>query len=82
MIVFKDYTMYHVLDKEVVLVSDDVGSGLNTVAEIDNNYYYLGNETPNILAAILAWQEFSGKDLSEDEMKQVLMVNDLYSGAV
>lgn len=82
MIVFKDYTMYHVLGKEVVLVSDDIGNGLNTVAEIDNSYYYLGNETPNVLAAILAWQEFSGQDLTADEMKQVLVDNELFSGAI
>jgi hypothetical protein len=74
--------MYHVLEKEVVLISDDMGYGINTVAEIDNNYYYLGNETPNILAAVLAWQEFSGRDLSEVEMNQVLNVNNLLSGAI
>jgi len=82
MLVYKDYTMYHVLDKEVVLVSDDIGNVINTVAEIDNNYYYLGNETPNVLAAILAWQEFSGLDLTADEMNQVLIDNELVSGAI
>lgn len=82
MIVFKDCITYTILDKEVFLVSDDIGSGLNTVAEIDNNFYYLGNETPNVLAAILAWQEFSGQDLTADEMRQVLTDNELISAAI
>lgn len=82
MIVYKDHTIYDVLGKKVNLISDEIGTGQNTVAEIDNVYYYLGNETPNVLAAVLAWQELTGKDLTEDELHQVMIANNLISGAI
>lgn len=82
MIVYKDYTIYDVLGKKVNLISDEMGTGQNTVAEIDDVYYYLGNETPNVLAAVLAWQESTGKDLTEDELNQVMIANNLISGAI
>jgi hypothetical protein len=82
MIVYKDYTIYDVLGQKVNLISDEMGNGQNTVAEIDDVYYYLGNETPNVLAAVLAWQEYTGKDLTEDELNQVMITNNLISGAI
>lgn len=82
MIVYKDYTIYDVLGLKVNLISDEICNSQNTVAEIDDVYYYLGNETPNILAAVLAWEEFTGKNLSEDELHQVMVTNNLISGAI
>ena len=82
MIVFEDNIVYNVLGRKVTLISDVINDSQNTVAEIDKVYYYLGNETANVLAAVLAWQEFNGRDLTEDELDQVMIDNKLTSGTI
>jgi len=82
MIVFEDNIVYNVLGRKIILISDRINDSQNTVAEIEEIYYYLGNETANVLAAVLAWQEFSGRDLTEDELNQVMIDNNLVSAAI
>ena len=57
MIVHKDYTTFNVLGTEINLYSNETVYGLSTVAEMPDRLHYLGNETPNIVAAVFAWQE-------------------------
>ena len=82
MIVYKDYVSFTILDKEVNIISDETESGRNTVVEIDNNYYYLGNEYPTIATAIFGWQDAFGRDLTQEELRQALIVNNLISAAI
>ena len=75
MLVYKDCIDFNVMGRDICLISDAIGDSLSTIAEVSGVYYYLGNEVPNILAAVLAWQEFSGRDLTEDELMQVMADN-------
>lgn len=82
MIVYKDYVTFTVLGQEINLFSEDLDTGRNTIAEIDNRYHYLGSEPVTISSAIFAWQEVFGRDLSGEELKQTLIDNKLLSEAV
>ena len=79
MIVYKDYLVFSILGEEVNLISDETDYGRNTVAEVSDSYHYLGNEYPNIAAAILVWQDIHGRELTSEELRQVLIVNNLMS---
>ena len=82
MLLYRDCTTFKVMDKEIHLYSEDLGYSLNTVAEMGDIIHYLGNETPNIAAAIFAWQEVNGRDLTAEEFRQVLIDNSLLSQAI
>lgn len=82
MIVFKDHISYLILGKEVNVISEYMEYGYNTVVEIDNTYHYLGPNYPDIATAIAIWQKINGKELTLKEIDQVLMDNNLISGAV
>lgn len=82
MIVYKDYVTFTVLGEEIHLISDELDHGRNTVAEIKNRYHYLGNEYPTISTAIFAWQETNGRDLTSEELRQVMVDNHLLSEAI
>lgn len=74
---FKDCLEYKIKDKKITIISDLINEINNTVAEIDNKYYYLGDETPNLLAAIIAYQEVTGLTISASEMHIILEENKL-----
>jgi hypothetical protein len=82
MIVYKNYVTFNVLGLEINLISDETEHCLNTVAEINNKYHYLGSEHPTISGAIFAWQETNGRDLTSEELHQVMVDNNLLSGAI
>jgi len=82
MIVYKDYSTFIIMGQEINLISDETDYGRNTVAEMSEAYHYLGDEYPSVAAAILAWQELSGRELTSDELHQVLVDNQLTSGAI
>lgn len=71
-----------ILGQEVNIYSEDLGHNLNTVAEIDGEFHYLGNENPNIESAVFAWQDVHERDLTPEEISQVLMDNRLTSQAI
>lgn len=82
MIVYKDYVVFTVLGVDIALISDETCHGRNTVAEINNQLYYLGDELPNIYSAVLTWQDLNKKDLSQEELYQVMIDNKLISEAI
>jgi hypothetical protein len=82
MIMYHDYVTFLVMGQEVNLISDELDFGRNTVAEINNRIHYMGAESPSITTAIFAWQEVNGKELTDEEFKQVLLDNQLISGAI
>ena len=77
MLVYKNYVTFSVLGKEINLISEEFDTGRNTVAEIDNSYYYMGNEYPSISIAVDAWQELNGRLLSNEELVQIMIDNKL-----
>lgn len=79
MIVYKNYVSFIILGKEVNLISDETDYGQITFAEIDGTYFYRGHEQPTITAAIFAWQDVMGQEVTMDEMRQVMIDNHLLS---
>lgn len=79
----QDSFLYHkcitfkILDKEINLYSEELYFGLNTVAEIDNQFYYLGHDNCNIESAIFAWQEINNRHLTSEELLQTMQFNKL-----
>jgi hypothetical protein len=82
MIVYRDYVTLKIMGQEINLFSEELDLGRNTVAEINSRYHYLGNELPNVAAAIFAWQEVNGRDLTGEELRQVMIDNHLISSAI
>lgn len=82
MLVYKDYQSFDILGEEVIIISDETCYGRNTVAEIKDQYHFLGNEYPTISSAIFAWQEFYNLDLNDEELRQIMEDNNLISKAI
>lgn len=82
MLVYSDCATFKVLGKVIRLYSEELEHDRNTVAEIDEHLHYLGNELPNVAAAIFAWQEVNGRELTNEELYQVMIDNHLTSEAI
>lgn len=82
MIVYNNYIAFKILDEEVNIISDETAYGRNTVVEIDKAFHYMGDEFPGVAAAIYAWQEVKGRDLTNEELHQILDDNKLISKAI
>lgn len=82
MLLYKDYLTFKILEQDVNLVFSDTDYGYNTIVEIMDKYYYLGNSQPNIYTAILAWQKVFNRTLTEEEQRLVMMDNHITSSAI
>lgn len=82
MIVYKDYVVFTVLGEEINLISSETAYGRSTVAEINGQYHYLDDELPTIASAIFAWQELNNRDLTTEELHQIMVDNKLISEAI
>jgi hypothetical protein len=78
-IVFKDYKTFNILNCYINIVSEELNNFTNTLAEIDGQVYYLGEESYTISSAIFAWQEVNKRELTTEELVQVLKDNSLIS---
>ncbi|CAB4196799.1 hypothetical protein UFOVP1290_319 [uncultured Caudovirales phage] len=77
MILYKDYVSFVVLGQEINLISNETEYGRSTVAEIASSFHYLGNEAPDINLAIWAWEEMHCRLLTNDELDQTLIDNNI-----
>lgn len=82
MIKYKDYVTFKIMGNDINLFSEELQYGKNTVAEIDGHMHYLGNENPTISSAIFAWQEVNNRDLTNEELRQVMIDNNLLSQGI
>jgi hypothetical protein len=82
MIVYKNYQVFNLLGEELNIISDETVYGRNTVVEINNIYHHMGDEFPGVAAAIYAWQEVNGRDLTNEELHLILEDNKLLSKAI
>lgn len=76
-IVLDDSISYRILDSEVKFYADETVYGWNVVAEYNDTFYNLGNESIGIQLAVFFWQEKNGRELFQDELKQIMLDNDL-----
>lgn len=79
--VYTDYQVFKILGEEVNIISDETAYGRNTVVEMNKVFHYMGDEFPGVAAAIYAWQEVNGRDLTNEELHQILEDNKLLSQA-
>ena len=82
MIVYKNYKVVKILGEEVNVISDETAYGRSTIVEINKYFHYMGEEFPGVAAAIYAWQEVNGRDLTNEELHQILEDNSLLSQAI
>jgi len=82
MIVYKDYVTFSILGEEINLISDETDYGQITFAEIGGQYFYRGQVQPNVSAAISAWQDIFGREVTMQELHQVMIDNHLSSEAI
>lgn len=82
MIVYSNYVTFMILDTEVRLISDSLDTGVNTVAEVGKRLHYLGSESPTLGAAVLAWEAVNGRDLTDNEFRQVLIDNNILTSTI
>ena len=75
MTIYNNFITFKILNIDINIISDQTNYGTNTVAEINDKYFYLGNQDPNVLAAIFAWEIFSGKSISDKDFAQALEDN-------
>jgi len=76
--VYKDCISFKILGQEVNLYCSETYDGtLNTVAEFDTKYYYMGNESPNIIAAVIAWQKVNDRLLTQEEVNVIFKENNI-----
>lgn len=78
----KNYMSFKVMNEVLGLISEETAYGRNTVVEIGNRYHYMGDEPPNVATAIFAWQEVNGRELTSEELRQVMVDNHLVSDAI
>jgi hypothetical protein len=82
MLVYKNYLVFKILGEEVNIISDETAYGRNTVVEMKNVYHYMGEEFPGVAAAIFAWQEVNGRDLTNEELHQIMSDNNFISQGI
>ena len=71
-IVQKDCISIKIKGTIVDLYTEEMDLGLNTVAEIDGKYHYLGDVVSNVAVAIYVWQFHNERVLSTEEVLRVL----------
>jgi hypothetical protein len=78
MIIYHKCSTFKVLGENIFLYSEEI-STINTVAEVNNSYYYLGDSIPDIAAAVFAWQSINNRELSDEEFHQIMIDNNLFN---
>lgn len=73
MIVYHNCATFKVLESTIHLYAERMDYGYNTVAEVDDKLWYLGNEYPNLTTAIFAWEYINNRLLTKEELRQVLL---------
>jgi hypothetical protein len=76
-VVYRDGQSFKILDSDIVLYSEKMAYGYNTVAELDGKLHYLGGEFSNLTTAIFAWEYIHGRLLTKEEMRQVLVEHNI-----
>lgn len=81
-LIYHKYQTFQVIDQTINIISEEFDTHFSTVAEINNTFHHLGNEQPNVSAAIFAYQEVFKQELTSEQLKQVLLINNITSQAV
>jgi hypothetical protein len=74
-ILYKDYTTFNILGEELNIFSFETEYGRSTVAELSNQFYYLGDEPNDLETALFAWQDMRNKTLTLEEFEEIVSIN-------
>jgi hypothetical protein len=77
MIVLDTCENYIINGTEISLITNETAYGWHTVAEVEGQYYYLGDELCNIETAVGVWQDLNDRLLSVQELHSILVENGL-----
>lgn len=82
-VLYKTFTVtFTVLGEEVNMISDQTDYGRNTIAEVDGNLFYLGEEPPSLENAMVVWQDIHNRNLTLKELDKVLADNEIALNAI
>lgn len=74
-IIYQQYNSFDILGRQVNISSEETCYGRNTVMEIEDEIYYLGDEYPGIATAIFGWQEHFNVELSTENLIEIIDTN-------
>jgi len=81
-LIFRDYISFDILGQHIHLISNETCYGQQTVAEVDDCYHYLGHADWTLSTAILVFERIYGRELTKEEVNQVLRDNNFTSQGV
>lgn len=79
---YNDIKTYQIKDALIGIFASQTAYGWHTIAEVDQQYHYLGDQLSNIATAIALWEDINDTKLSQIEVEQVMIDNSLKSFAV
>lgn len=82
MLEYEGGIVFNVLGTRITLYSEELHYGINTVVSANNQYYYLGEQIPNIETIVCFWEELNNRKLDQQELDQVMIDNNLKSQAI
>ena len=65
-IVHKDFKKFNILGTDVYVYTASY-----VIAEVDGNFYHLGDRLPNLESAMVAWEQLRNTTLSSEEVEQI-----------
>jgi hypothetical protein len=74
--------IFNILGTTIALYSEELDVGINTVANIGDDYFYLGNQPPNIETVVRLWEQLNNRSLTQQELDKVMSDNNLKSQAI
>lgn len=77
MVEYEGGLIFNILGTTIILYSEELDTGLNTVANIENDYFYLGDQLPNIETVVCLWEQLNNRLLTHQELDQVMIDNRL-----
>lgn len=81
-LIFRDYISFDILGQPIRLISNETCYGQQTVAEVNDQYHYLGHADWTLSTAILAFERIYGRELTKEEVSQVLRENNFTSQGI
>lgn len=79
---YNDFVVYRIKDLDIYMTASETAYGWQTIAEINRQYYYLGDQLFNIATAIVLWENLNNIILSPEEVEKVMLDNSMKSFAV
>ena len=74
-LLYKDCITFNILGDELNIFCNNTDYGRSTVAELNDQFYYLGDKPVDLTSALFAWENLLGKILSPTELEEITKNN-------